>query len=131
MRCQALETLLILWAASLGEAFTGAPFSSNVRSGSGAKSLSKTHVAMSTSSQSGFGTRGDMIKAVGGSVAGVLGSAMLPAGALAEADQQRKGEVILRLATCIPRGKLQQCVDHGSVFKIDVSCICRTVDVLT
>lgn len=117
MRCQALETLLILWAAALGEAFTGVPFLSNVRSGSGASSLSKTHVAMSSSSQSGFGTRGDMIKAAGVSVAGVLGSAMLPAGALAAADQQRKGEVILRLAACLTRGKLLQCVDHESCLK--------------
>lgn len=125
MRCQALETLLVLWVATLGDAFTGAPFSFNVRSGSGASSLSKTHVAMSTSSQSGFGTRGDMIKAAGVSVAGVLGSAMLPAGALAAADQQRKGEAILRLAACITRVKLQHCVDHESVVKIDVSCICH------
>lgn len=99
MRCQALETLLILWAAALGDAFTSAPLSFNVRSG--ASSLSKTRVAMSTSSQSScFGTRGDVLKAAGVSVAGVLGSAMLPVGALAEADQQRRGEATLMLTAC-------------------------------
>lgn len=100
MRCQALEALLFLWAAALGDAFTGIPFSFNVQKG--VSSLSKTHVAMSASSQqSGFGTRGDMIKAAGVSVAGVLGSATLPAGALAAAEPERKGEVILRLAACL------------------------------
>lgn len=100
MRCQTLEALLVLSAAALGDAFTGTPISFNVQRG--VSSLSKTHVAMSASSQqSGFGTRGDMIKAAGVSVAGVLGSAMLPAGALAAAEPQRKGGVIIRLAACL------------------------------
>lgn len=89
MRSQVFEALLVLWAATLGDAFMSTPLS--LRAQSHISSSSKAHLAMSTSSQSSSGTRRDLIQTASVAFAGMLGSAMLPAGALAAASEQRRG----------------------------------------
>lgn len=87
MRSHVIETVLILWTATFSYAFTVPPCALKARHVNSA-------VTMSSSSQSGFGTRRDLINTAGVAVAGVVGSALLPAGALAAAVPDRKGVMI-------------------------------------
>lgn len=92
MRCQAFQGLLVLCAFAVGDAFTGAA----VSFGRQQIASSRAPLSMAASPRpSGLdGTRSDVIQTASAAVAGVLASAILPAGALAaaKADPNRKGK---------------------------------------
>lgn len=87
MRSHVLEVALVLCTAALSNAFTVPPCALKARHMNSA-------ITMSSSSQSGFGTRGDLIHTAGAAVAGVVGSALLPVDALAAAAPDRKGVML-------------------------------------
>ncbi|CAM9174117.1 unnamed protein product [Pylaiella littoralis] len=90
MLCQAFQGLLVLCAFAVGDAFTGAA----VSFGRQQIASSRAPLSMAASPRpSGLdGTRSDVIQTASAAVAGVLASAMLPAGAFAaaKADPNRK-----------------------------------------
>lgn len=87
MRSHVLEAVLVLCTAALSNAFTVPSCALKARHMNSA-------ITMSSSSQSGFGTRRDLIHTAGAAVAGVVGSSLLPVGALAAAAPDRKGMML-------------------------------------